>query len=123
MNSNVIELNVDMPVMEGRCEISISRWVNEPLPQWDQILTAYDVARLTRRPAWLLSGLVLLKGLPKKRRYRGRNIGWLKSDILGWMSGLSLEPATPGSQPSGHSSAKRQSKMTAYPKIRDGWSP
>jgi len=34
----------------------ISKWANEEIPAWAQILTAPDVARLTRRQGWILSG-------------------------------------------------------------------
>jgi hypothetical protein len=66
--------------------VTISKWVNEPLPQWDQILTAHDVARLARRPPWLLSGMALLGRFPRKHRFRGHKIGWLRSDICDWMA-------------------------------------
>jgi hypothetical protein len=74
--------------------VSISRWVNQPLPPWNQILTAHDVARLTRRPCWVLCGLSWIWRFPKKLRYEGRRIGWLRSDVLNWMTkDLSLAAA------------------------------
>jgi predicted DNA-binding transcriptional regulator AlpA len=66
--------------------VSISRWVNESLPPWSQLLTAHDVARLTRRHRWVLSALVLLGRFPKKHRFQGRGIGWRRSEVLSWMS-------------------------------------
>jgi Prophage CP4-57 regulatory protein (AlpA) len=74
------------PRAASRDSVSISRWVNEPLPPWHEILTARDVARLARRPPWLLSGMALLGRFPRQRRFRGRAIGWLRSDVLDWIA-------------------------------------
>src|SRR6202034_4403145 len=65
--------------------ISISRWVNEKLPSWNQILTAHDVARLTRRHRWMLSALELLGRFPKKQLFHGRRIGWRRCDVQRWL--------------------------------------
>jgi predicted DNA-binding transcriptional regulator AlpA len=78
-----------------KTKVKLSPWVNEKLPSLEQLLSAHDVARLTRRPKWLLSGLMLLGRFPKKRRFRGRPIGWSRADILDWLSrGLATEEAT-----------------------------
>jgi predicted DNA-binding transcriptional regulator AlpA len=69
-----------------RASVMLSRWVNEPLPPIQELLSAHDVARLTRRPKLVISGLVLLRRFPKKRRFRGRQIGWLRADVLEWMT-------------------------------------
>ena len=45
--------------------ITLSKWVNERFPPWEQLLSAHDVARLTRRPRWVLLGLMLLVQPPK----------------------------------------------------------
>jgi hypothetical protein len=66
-------------------KVSLSPWVNERFPPWGQLLSAHDVARLTRRPPWLLASLTLLGCFPRKCRYRGRGIGWLRSDVLRWL--------------------------------------
>jgi hypothetical protein len=66
--------------------VSLSRWVNERFPAWEHLLTAHDVARLTRRPPWILTALVLIGRFPRKCRYHGRGVGWLRSDVLVWMS-------------------------------------
>ena len=67
--------------------VSISRWVNDPYPAWDRILTAHDVAlRLIRRPPWMLCSVVALWRFPKRQRFRGKHIGWLKADLLEWMA-------------------------------------
>jgi hypothetical protein len=47
----------------------LSRCVNEPFPSFQTLLTAHDahdVARLTRRPKLVLSGLMLLGHFPTK---------------------------------------------------------
>jgi predicted DNA-binding transcriptional regulator AlpA len=72
------------PVASHR--VSLSPYVNEPLPNWEELLSAHDVARLTRRPRWVVLSLALLGRLPRKQRYHGRNIGWLRSDVLTWLS-------------------------------------
>ncbi len=66
--------------------VILSRWVNERCPSLAEILTARDVARLTRRPTWLLLGLSLVGRFPKRTRYRGRPVGWCRTEVLGWMS-------------------------------------
>ncbi len=66
--------------------IVVSRWVNEPYPPLTELLGAHDVARLTRRPRWLLVGLTLIGRFPKRARFRGRALGWWLSDVLEWMA-------------------------------------
>jgi predicted DNA-binding transcriptional regulator AlpA len=66
--------------------IALSPWVNEQFPAWEELLTAHDVARLTRRPRWLLKTLALLGRFPHKRRYHGRGIGWLRTDVAHWLA-------------------------------------
>jgi predicted DNA-binding transcriptional regulator AlpA len=68
-----------------KTKVRLSPWVNEKLPSLEQLLSAHDVARLTRRPKWLLSGLMLLGRFPKKQRFRGRQIGWSRADIIDWL--------------------------------------
>ena len=83
--------------------VTLSPWVNERFPAWEQLLSAHDVARLTRRPRWILASLVLLRRLPRKRRYHGRGIGWLRSDVIHWLAkdlraaNCRAEEAPPGS--------------------------
>lgn len=67
-------------------KVSLSPWVNEQFPGWDQLLSAHDIARLTRRPRWALLGLMVLGRFPRKRVFHGRRIGWLRSDVLNWMT-------------------------------------
>jgi hypothetical protein len=65
--------------------VSLSPWINERFPAWEDLLTAHDVARLTRRPRWILASMVILRRFPQKRRYHGRGIGWLRSDVIHWL--------------------------------------
>ena len=70
----------------ARQEVSISKWVNERAPPWDDILTAHDVARLTRRHRWHLSALMWIGRFPAQQRFRGRRLGWLRSDVVNWLA-------------------------------------
>jgi predicted DNA-binding transcriptional regulator AlpA len=71
------------PVASHR--VSISRYVNEQFPNWDELLSAHDVARLTRRPRWVVLSLTLLGRFPRKQRYHGCGVGWLKADVIAWI--------------------------------------
>jgi len=64
------------PRFQRRENVTLPPWVNESLPAFSDLLSAHDVARLTRRSRWALSGLMLLGLFPKRRRYQGRPIGW-----------------------------------------------
>ncbi|QOJ31398.1 MAG: AlpA family phage regulatory protein [Gammaproteobacteria bacterium] len=73
--------------------VVLSRWVNERCPALAEILSAHDVARLTRRPCWVLLGLSLVGRFPKRTTYRGRSVGWSRSEVLAWMTReLELDP-------------------------------
>src|SRR5271170_2275060 len=85
MSTNFVQGDIETGVCVPY-RVSISRWVNEPYPAWEQILTAHDVARLIRRPPWMLCSMAAIGQFPKKMRFRGKNIGWLKADILEWMA-------------------------------------
>ena len=85
--------------------VVLSPWVNEPLPAWEELLSAHDVARLTRRPRWVLASLVLLGRFPRKCRYHGRGVGWLRSDVLSW---LTKELEAGGCRAEGASIARRR---------------
>jgi len=86
MPINSVQVGIDTGGVPVRERVSISRWVNEPYPAWDQILTAHDVARLVRRPPWMLSSMAAVGQFPRKLRFRGKKIGWLKADIFEWMT-------------------------------------
>lgn len=66
--------------------VTLSPWVNEHFPAWEELLSAHDVARLTRRPRWVLASLILVRRFPRKRRYHGRGVGWLRSDVIHWLA-------------------------------------
>jgi predicted DNA-binding transcriptional regulator AlpA len=66
--------------------VTLSPWVNERFPAWEELLSAHDVARLTRRPRWVIASLIWVRRFPRKRRYHGRGIGWLRSDVIHWLA-------------------------------------
>ena len=65
---------------------SLSKWVNERFPSFQELLTTHDVARLTRRRPWVVAALTLLGRFPRKQRFHGRRVGWLQSDVLEWLA-------------------------------------
>ena len=65
--------------------VSLSRWVNECFPSCQALLTDHEVARLTRRPRWVLEALTLFRCFPKKYRFHGRRIGWRRHEVLLWL--------------------------------------
>jgi predicted DNA-binding transcriptional regulator AlpA len=79
------ESNEFDPSLPRRANVTLPSWVNEPLPSYSDLLSARDVARLTRRSRWVLSGLMLLGLLPNRRRYQGRPIGWNRNEVLEWV--------------------------------------
>ncbi len=66
--------------------VTISPWVNEPLLDLQGILCSRDLARLTRRPRWVLCGLALIGKFPRRKRYRGRVVGWCRAEVLEWLT-------------------------------------
>jgi hypothetical protein len=93
MNDDPAISNRANPKASPSRTVLLSRWVNERCPPLAEILSAHDVARLTRRPCWLLLGLSLIGQFPKKMKVRGRPVGWCRSEVLAWMSrDLVLEP-------------------------------
>ena len=86
MNSEMPDTDLNFRLRRSCARVALSRWVNEPPPVWQDILSAHDVARLTRRPNWILCALALVGRFPRKCQYRGRQIGWLRSDVLAWMN-------------------------------------
>lgn len=91
--------------------VSISRWVNEPPPALGEILTAHDVARLTRRRRWLVHALTLLGRFPKQQRFHDRAIGWGKHDVLNWIA----ENATTSHRL--HTLRRLRSQLTVAPPV------
>jgi hypothetical protein len=86
MQSDSVQPNTAVGTARIHQAIAISRFVNEPPVAWGELLTAHDLARLTRRPPWLLSGMAVLGRFPRQRRFHSRRIGWLRSDVLQWLS-------------------------------------
>jgi predicted DNA-binding transcriptional regulator AlpA len=86
MGMDAFDLSSASPKNGRKLPISVSRWVNEKLPPRNQILTARDVARLTRRHHWILRTLALVGQFPRPLRYHGRGIGWQRSEVLEWLS-------------------------------------
>ena len=75
------------PVIPAAADrVRLSPFVNERFPNWEELLSAHDVARLTRRPRWMVLSLALLGRFPRKRRFHGRGIGWLRSDVVRWLA-------------------------------------
>jgi predicted DNA-binding transcriptional regulator AlpA len=72
---------------EGNCSrrVVLSPWVNEHFPPWEQLLSAHDVVRLTRRPRWIVLGLMALGRFPRRRTFHGRPIGWLRAEVADWL--------------------------------------
>jgi hypothetical protein len=93
--------------------LRLDAWINEPLPDVRAILCSRDVARLTRRPSWLLHSLAWLGKFPRRRCYRGRRIGWHREDVLTWLTrDLVLEPPA---RPTSHGCATRRPKQACLP--------
>jgi predicted DNA-binding transcriptional regulator AlpA len=86
VNSSAHDPQRRTPAAAAKQEVSISKWVNEKAPPWDDILTAHDVARLTRRHRWQLSALTWIGRFPRQQRFRGRRLGWLRSDVVNWLA-------------------------------------
>src|ERR1700730_262864 len=92
-------MNIESPATSasGRttraATVTLSPWVNEPPPRTPAILSSRDVPRLTRRPRWVLCGLALMGKFPRRKRYRGRLVGWCRAEVLEWMArDLAVEP-------------------------------
>jgi hypothetical protein len=65
--------------------VILSRWVNERFPAWGQLLSAHDVARLTRRPQWMVLSLVLLADFPANSASTGaKSVGYDLTCSIGW---------------------------------------
>ena len=80
-----IDIDATRPPASATAQVAtvfLSKWVNEKYPPWADLLTAHELARLTRRHRWLLSALALIGRFPKKQRFHGRAIAWLRSDVV-----------------------------------------
>jgi hypothetical protein len=96
--------------------VTISPWVNEALPNIQGILCSRDLARLTRRPRWVLCGLALMGKFPRKKRYRGRVVGWCRAEVLEWMTReLSVETANDERLNAPRRCARRHARQQCLP--------
>ena len=86
MSTNEFQSEFPMAEMNLKNSVSISKWVNEALPPWDELLSARDVARLTRRHRWVLSAMAALRRFPRKRKFHGRPVGWHRGDVVRWLA-------------------------------------
>ncbi len=108
MTTFIAESNQFDPSFPLRQNVTLPVWVNDPLPSFAELLSAHDVARLTRRPKLVISGLMLLRRFPQKHRYRGRQVGWLRSDVLDWMArGLTTDAAELPPRPRARGDSRR----------------
>lgn len=105
----------------GKTSVSLSRWINERYPPLHDLLSAHDVARLTRRPRWVLAALCLIGRFPKKLKFRGRAIGWRRSDVLKWLA-RNL-PVTGDHAVANRSSARRRPRQISLRLKRIGGVP
>jgi predicted DNA-binding transcriptional regulator AlpA len=86
MTSNTSGSGMTMPYRPVTGPVQISRWVNETYPNSEKLLSSHEVAKLTRQHRWTLVAWSLIGRFPKRRRYRGRSIGWCRADVLAWMT-------------------------------------
>jgi predicted DNA-binding transcriptional regulator AlpA len=100
--------------------VAISPFLEERFPPLDQLLTAHDVARLVRRPRWHFCGLALIGRFPAKRRFRGRWVGWMRSDISKWMQ---KNLRVPSAHPPTTNPAKVIARQGRLPFGRTEWRP
>lgn len=105
----------------GKTSVAISRWINERYPPLHDLLSAHDVARLTRRPRWVLAALCLIGRFPKKLKFRGRAIGWWRSDVLTWLA--RDFPVTSDHAVANRSGARRSPRQISLPLKRIGGVP
>jgi hypothetical protein len=93
--------------------VVISPWVNEPYPPLHKLLSSHDVARLTRRPSWLIASLSLIGRFPQQITSRGRRTGWLRSEVLDWMARELAVATQPSPKPAAR--ARTRSRQPCLP--------
>jgi hypothetical protein len=116
-------MSVDSPSTETRpasvtrvVHVRIARWINERCPPLDDILSAHNVARLTRRPPWLLTALCVVGRFPRRLRFRGRRIGWCRLEVLEWMAHQrTIDEAAQGSGRLHHRCSRRHPRHVCVP--------
>jgi predicted DNA-binding transcriptional regulator AlpA len=92
MSTDELQSELPMAATNLNAGVSISKWVNEACPPWDEILSAHDVARLTRRHRWVLSAMAALRRFPRKRKFHGRAVGWHRGDVVRWLANHHSRP-------------------------------
>jgi predicted DNA-binding transcriptional regulator AlpA len=65
--------------------VTLSKWVNERPPPLNELLTSHETVRLTKRHHWKLATLAFLRCFPRKLRFHGRCVGWLRADVDCWL--------------------------------------
>jgi hypothetical protein len=77
---------------------------------------SYDLARLIRRPRWVLCGLALIGKFPRRKRYRGRIVGWCGAEVLEWMTReLAVEAETHERLNAPRHCVRRQARQACLP--------
>ena len=92
MSTDELQSELPMAATNLNAGVSISKWVNEACPPWDEILSAHDVARITRRHRWGLSAMAALRRFPRKRKFHGRAVGWHRGDVVRWLANHHSRP-------------------------------
>jgi predicted DNA-binding transcriptional regulator AlpA len=95
MSTDEFQSQLPMAATNLKVSVSISKWVNEAYPRWDEILSAHDVARLTRRHRWVLTAMAVLRRFPRKRKFHGRPLGWHRGDVVRWLTTSHSRPSAP----------------------------
>ena len=95
MSTDKFQSELPMAATNLKGNVSVSRWVNEAYPAWNEILSSHDVARLTRRNRWVLSAMAALRRFPPKRKFRGRPVGWHRGDVVRWLANRHSRPTAP----------------------------
>jgi predicted DNA-binding transcriptional regulator AlpA len=95
MSTDKFQSELPIAAMNLKGNVSISKWVNEAYPPWNEILSSHDVARLTRRHRWVLSAMAALRRFPAKRKFHGRGVGWHRGDVMRWLANRHSRPTAP----------------------------
>jgi predicted DNA-binding transcriptional regulator AlpA len=85
---SIVKIGSELQItaMDHLGQNSTSKRVNEAYPPCNEILSAHDVARLTRRSWWNRFALTCFGRFPRKKRCHGRAVGWLRCEVLDWMT-------------------------------------
>ena len=88
MSSDRTSSNPDVATTLRSTIVTISPWVIRADPRFARnFMRARRGAIDAATPGWILYGLALIGRFPRKRRYRGRPIGWQRLEvILDWLT-------------------------------------